>query len=137
MKRVIALVTLIVLAAPSIALAQMAPASGQKTLAATMNIYAFPTKGQGASQQSQDEAASYQYAVQNTGVDLFQLQQQAAAQAQQSATATGAVKGAAAGLLIGNRKKKEAQAPATAEQLTNFKKAFSVCMQAKNYMVQY
>ena len=26
---------------------------------------------------------------------------------------------------------------ATAEQLTNFKKAFSVCMQAKDYMVQY
>lgn len=178
MKRVIALVTLIVLAAPSIALAQMAPASsGQKTLAATMNIYAFPTKGQSASQQSEDEAACYQYAVQNTGVDPFQLQQQSAAQAQQTAAAqqqakqagegaaaTGAVKGAAAGaligsvshgassgqgaaygaaagLLIGNRKKKEAQAQATqqatAEQLTNFKKAFSVCMQAKNYMVQY
>ena len=138
MKRVIALVTLIVLAAPSISLAQMAPASGQKTLAATMNIYAFPTKGQDASQQSQDEAACYQYAVQNTGVDLLKLQQQAAAQAQQSAAATGAVKGAAAGALIGNRKKKEAQAQATAEQLTNFKKAFiSVCMQAKNYMVQY
>jgi uncharacterized protein YcfJ len=188
MKPLIAVLTLIVLAAPSIALAQFAPASsGQKTLAATMNVYAFPTKGQDASQQSQDEAACYQYAVQNTGVDPFQLQQQSAAQAQQTAAAqqqaqqagqgaaaAGAVKGAAAGaligsvshgassgqgaaygaaagLIVGNRKKKEAQAQATqqatqqgaamqqatAEQLTNFKKAFSVCMQAKDYMVQY
>ena len=188
MKRVIALVALFLLAAPSIALAQVAPASsGQKTLAATMNIYAFPSKGQSASQQSEDEAACYQYAVQNTGVDPFQLQQQAAAQAQQTAaaqqqakqagegaaakgavkgaaagaligsvahgatTGQGAAYGAAAGLIVGNRRKKEAQAQATqqatqqgaamqqatAEQMTNFKKAFSVCMEAKNYMVKY
>ena len=115
-KPLIAVLTLIVLAAPSIALAQFAPASsGQKTLAATMNVYAFPTKGQDASQQSQDEAACYQYGVQNTGTDPFQLQQQSAAQAQQTAAAqqqakqagqgaaaTGAVKGAAAGALIGS-----------------------------------
>ena len=45
MKRLIAIVALIVLATPPIALAQMAPASsGQKSLAATMNIYAFPTQ---------------------------------------------------------------------------------------------
>jgi len=188
MKRLIAILILIVMSAPTVLLAQMAPASsGQKTLAATMNIYAFPTKGQSASQQSEDEAACYQYAVQNTGVDPFQLQKQAQAQQQQTAAAqqqaqqagqgaaaTGAVKGAAAGaligsvahgasagegaaygaaagLLIGHRKKQEAQAQATQqatqqgaanqqatqEQLTNFKKAFSVCMQAKNYMVQY
>jgi hypothetical protein len=186
-KPLIAVLILIVLVAPSVALAQVAPPSGQKTLAATMNVYAFPTKGQDASQQSQDEAACYQYAQQNTGTDPFQLQQQAAAQAQQTAAAqqqaqqagqgaaaTGAVKGAAAGalvgsvshgassgqgaaygaaagLIVGNRRKKEAQAQATAqagqqgaamqqataEQLTNFKKAFSVCMEAKNYMVQY
>lgn len=188
MKRVIANVLLIVVAGSSIALAQMPPAtSGQKTLAATMNVYAFPSKGQSASQQSEDEAACYQYAVQNTGVDPFQLQQQAAAQAQQTAaaqqqakqagegaaakgavkgaaagaligsvahgatTGQGAAYGAAAGLIVGNRRKKEAQAQATqqatqqgaamqqatAEQMTNFKKAFSVCMEAKNYMVKY
>ena len=188
MKRVIAVLTLVVLAGPTLLLAQMAPASaGQKSLAATMNIYAFPTKGQSPSQQSEDEAACYQYALQQTGVDPFQLQQQAAAQQQQAAAAqqqaaqagqgaaaAGAVKGAAAGaligsvahgasagegaaygaaagLLIGNRRKKEAQAEAqqqaaqqsaaiqqgTQAQMTDFKKAFSVCMQAKNYMVQY
>lgn len=186
MKRVIAIVILIVMAVPSVALAQVAPASGQKTLAATMNIYAFPTKGQTPAQQSEDEAACYQYAVQNTGTDPFALQKQSqqqaqqteaakqqAAQAGQGAGAAGAVKGAAAGALIGEiasddagkgaaygaaagliagrRKKEKAQAQATKqveqqgaqaqaatqEQLTNFKKAFGVCMQAKNYMVQY
>ena len=188
MKKLVALAFAIVLAAPVSLFAQMAPASsGQKSLAATMNIYAFPTKGQSASQQSEDEAACYQFAVQNTGVDPFQLQQQAAAQQQQAAAAqqqaaqagqgaaaAGAVKGAAAGaligsvahgassgegaaygaaagLLIGHRRQKEAQQQAqqqaaaqsaaiqqgTQEQMTNFKKAFSVCMQAKNYMVQY
>lgn len=187
MKRAIALVSLIVLAAPPVALAQTAPASGQKTLAATMNIYAFPTKGQAPEQQSQDEAACYSYSVQQTGVDPFQLQKQAEAQAQQTAAAKqqaqqagqgaaakGAVKGAAAGaligsvsngstsgqgaaygaaagVLVGHRRKKEAQQEATQaaeqqgqqaqaatkEQGENFKKAFSVCMEAKNYMVKY
>jgi uncharacterized protein YcfJ len=188
MKRIFASVTLIVMTVPSVVLAQMAPASsGQKSLAATMNIYAFPTKGQSSSQQSEDEAACYTSGVQQTGVDPFQLQQQAQAQQQQAAAAQqqakqagqgdaakgavggaamgaligsvahgasageGAAYGAAAGLLIGHRRQKEAQQQAqasatqqaqanqqaTQEQMTNFKKAFSVCLQAKNYMVQY
>jgi hypothetical protein len=171
----------------SVALAQTAtaPPTGQKTLAATMNIYAFPTKGQLPEQQSQDEAACYTYAVQNVGTDPFQLQKQAeaqqaqtdaakqqAAQAGKGAGATGAVKGAVvgtavgavagdagkgaaigatAGVVAGRRKGKAAEQQstqaaeqqgqqaqaATAEQLTNFKKAFSVCLEAKNYMVKY
>lgn len=187
MKRAI-VVTLIVVATPFIALAQVDPASsGQKTLAATMNIYAFPTKGQAAAQQSEDEAACYTYGVQQTGVDPFQLQKQAQAQQQQTAAAkqqaqqagqgaaaAGAVKGAAAGaligsvahgatsgqgaaygaaagLIVGHRRKEEAQKQATQqaeqqgqqaqaatqEQSDNFKKAFSVCLEAKSYMVKY
>lgn len=170
-----------------VSLAQVAPASGgQKTLAATMNVYAFPSKGQAPEQQSQDEAACYQYAVQSTGVDPFSLQKQAQQQAQQTeqakqqaqqagagAGASGAVKGAAAGALIGEiasddpgegaaigaaagliagrRRKSAAQAQATQQaetqgqqaqaatqqQMDNFKKAFSVCMEAKSYMVKY
>ncbi len=186
MRRTIAAVLTLALAAP-VALGQ-APAqpTGQKTLAATMNVYAFPTKGQAAEQQSQDEAACYQYAVQNTGTDPFQLQKQAQAQQQQAAAqkqqiaeagkgagAAGAVGGAAAGALIGEiasddagagaaygaaagaivarrrtrEKKQEAtqqveqqaqQAQqATAQQLDNFKKAFSVCLEAKGYMVKF
>jgi len=181
-------VTLLFLAA-SLAAAQtppVAPASGQKTLAATMNVYVFPTAGETPAQQSTDEAACYQWAVQNTGTDPFQLQkqsqqqqaqaqqaQQQAAQTGQGAGASGAVKGAAAGALIGEiasddagkgaaygaaagmiagrRKGKEAQQQAsaqaqqqgqqtqaaTAQQLDGFKKAFSVCLEAKKYMVKY
>lgn len=183
-RAMVAIAVMLAVGAP-LAWAQGAP-TGQKTLAATMNVYAFPQKGQAAEQQSQDEAACYQWAVQNTGTDPFDLQKQAAAQTQQTeqakqqaqqagkgAGAQGAVKGAAAGALIGEiasddagkgaaygaaagviagrRKGKSAQAQATqqaeaqgqqaqaatAEQLTNFKKAFSVCLEGKGYLVKY
>jgi hypothetical protein len=63
----------------------------------------------------------------------------------------GAAWGAAAGAVRGRRKGREANAQAqaqaadqaeqreegTAEQLANFKKAFSVCLEAKEYMVKY
>lgn len=63
----------------------------------------------------------------------------------------GAAWGAAAGAVRGRRKGKEAQQQAqqqaasqaeqreevTEEQLTNFKNAFSVCLEAKEYMVKY
>jgi hypothetical protein len=114
MKKTICTLMMVALLAPLPSLAQTPPPSGQKTLAATMNVYAFPTKGQDASTQSQDEAACYQYAQQNTGTDPFQLQKQSEAQKQQAAAAQeqakqagagagakGAVKGAAAGALIG------------------------------------
>jgi hypothetical protein len=80
-KRIsIVIAAMLALGAP-LAWAQQAP-TGQKTLAATMNVYAFPQKGQAPEQQSQDEAACYQWATQNTGTDPFELQKQAAAQAQ-------------------------------------------------------
>jgi hypothetical protein len=162
------------------------PPSGQKTLAATMNVYVFPTTGQTPEVQSQDEAACYNWAVQNTGTDPFELSKQAqqqaqqteqakqqAAQAGQGAGAAGAVRGAAVGALIGEiadddpgkgaaygaaaglvrgrrrgrAAQQQAQASAeqqgqqaqaaTAEQLANFKKAFSVCLEAKKYMVKF
>jgi hypothetical protein len=186
-NRIVAGLMLIALGAPTAAWAQIAPASSGKSLAATLNVYAFPTKGQSSSQQSEDEAACYQYAVQQTGVNPFQVQQQATANQQQAAAAQqqaaqagqggaakgavggaavgaligsvahgasageGAAWGAAAGLLIGHRRQKEAQQEAQASatqqaqanqqatnaQMSDFKKAFSVCLQAKNYMVQY
>jgi hypothetical protein len=152
-------------------------ADDQKSLSSTIEVYVFPTEGQDASQQSRDEAECYQWAVQNTGVDPFDLakqaeqqQQQAAAaqqevaQAGQGAGAKGAVGGAAAGALIGEiaygaaagaivarRRTRRAKAEAseqveqqsqqaqkaTAEQIENFKKAFSVCLEAKEYMVKF
>ena len=158
----------------------------QKTLASTMNVYVFPAEGQDAAQQSKDEAECYQWAVQNTGVDPFDLAKQAEQQKQQTeqqkqqaaqvgkgAGATGAVGGAAvgaligeiasddagkgaaygaaAGLIAGRRRGAAAQQQATAqveqqgqqaqqataEQISNFKKAFSVCLEAKDYLVKF
>ena len=153
------------------------PASAQKTLSATLNVYVFPQQGQNASQQSKDESECYSWAVKNTGSDPFQLQKQAQAQAQaqaQNANTTsgsavrGAAGGAAAGALIGGiagdagkgaaigaasgavinrRRARKAQESneaaisssqqATAEQMANFKKAFSACLEAKKYMVKF
>jgi len=163
-----------------------APAAPPKTLAATLNVYVFPTTGQTPQQQSTDEATCYNWAVQNTGTDPFQLQKQAQQQAQQTEQAKqqvaqsgqgagikgavggaavgalvgeiasddagkGAAYGAAAGAVISRRRTKAAKAEATqqveqqgqqaqqatAEQIANFKKAFSVCLEGNKYMVKY
>ncbi len=161
-------------------------AEGQKTLAATMNVYVFPTEGQDSGTQSKEEAECYNWAVENTGTDPFQLAKQAEAAKQQAAQtkeqakqagkgagAKGAVGGAAVGALIGEiadddagkgaaygaaagmissrRRAKRGQQQAsqqadqqvaqtqqyTQESLEKFKKAFSVCLEAKKYMVKY
>ena len=160
--------------------------TGQKTLAATVGLYVFPNAGQTPETQSKDEGDCYNWAVQNTGTDPFQLGKQAeanqaaAAQAQQQAAgagagagARGAVRGAAAGALVGEiasddagegaaigaaagvvagrRRGKQAQAQAqaqveqttqanqqaTAQAMDGFKKAFSVCLESKKYMVKF
>ena len=180
MRRAIAATLLACLIAPSITMAQ------QKSLAATLNVYVFPTQGQSSSQESEDEASCFQWAQQNTGVNPFTLQQQEQQQQQQSAQqqqkiqqsgagagAAGAVGGAAAGALIGGisghsasaaagygaaagflfarrraREKKEQASQqasqqsqqasqSTSQEMGNFKKAFSCCLKAKNYMVEY
>ena len=110
MKKIVFAALLIMIASQLSSRAQTAPASSQKSLAATLGIYVFPSQGQSASQQSQDEAACYKWAVQNTGVDPFnaakqneqqQAQAQATAQSGQGQGARGAARGAAAGALIG------------------------------------
>ena len=166
--------------------APVAPASGQKSLAATLSVYVFPTQGQAPDQQSKDEAECYQWAVTNTGSDPFEVEKQQAAGAQQTEAAKqqaskagkgaglkGAVGGAAAGALIGEianddagegaawgaaagavggrmrarsqQKQATQQVVAQSEQarqasqtqIENFKKAFSVCLEAKQYMVKF
>lgn len=189
MKLQTALMILVAFAATSLADGQAEsaqPAGTQKSLAATLNVYVFPTKGQAADQQSQDEASCYTWAVQNSGSDPFALQKQAGQQQQQTeqaeqqisdagkgAGAKGAVGGAAAGALIGEiagndvgtsaaygaaagaiiarRRARQQQeqatqrleqqsqqaTQATQQQMENFKKAFSVCLEAKDYLVKY
>ena len=157
-----------------------------KTLAATLDVFVFPSDGQAADQQSKDESECYSWAADSTKSDPFQLQKDnEAAQAQaeqqvaqtkqatQGAGAKGAVKGAAAGAVIGevtggdagdsavmgaaavgissrrrarsanHQAEQQAQQQTTAsnqateEQIGNFKKAFSVCLEAKEYMVKF
>ena len=180
MKNFITLIILF-LVATSTAFAQ-----GGSTLASTMDVYVFPTEGQESDQQSQDEAACYEWAVTNAGADPFELQKQseanteqteqavaAAQQSGQGAGVRGAARGAAAGAIIGEiadddasqgaaygaaagaiRGRRQARAAkeeateqavqqgeakqeATEEQIGNFKKAFSVCLEAKDYLVKY
>jgi pyruvoyl-dependent arginine decarboxylase (PvlArgDC) len=156
------------------------------SLASTLDVYVFPSSGQEASQQSKDESECYQWAVNNAGVDPFDLAKQQTASEQQAqaemqaaeqagkgsklrgalgGAAVGAVVGevasddagegaawgAAAGVLRGRRKGRQAEEAAveqaeqaqetreahSEEELSNFKKAFSVCLEAKEYMVKY
>ena len=85
-----------------------------KTLAATMDVYVFPAAGQKSEQQSTEEVTCYNWAVENTGNDPFQLakedaanreqaakSKQAAAQTGRGAGTRGALRGAAVGALIG------------------------------------
>lgn len=104
-----------VLVFPAVSMAQ-AP-----SLAATMEMYVFPTTGQDSSQQSKDESECYNWAVSNVGTDPFELEKQEQANQQQAQAAAQA----------------EQQAAATQQQLNNFKNAFSVCLEAKEYMVKY
>ena len=90
---------------------------GGKTLASTLEVYVFPTDGQAADQQSKDEAECYSWAASNTGNDPFELQKESE---RQQAKEQGA-----------------AQQQAIAEQIGNFKNAFGVCLEAKDYMVKF
>ena len=169
-----------------VATGAVAQGSGQQSLAATVGVYVFPGAGQEASVQSQDEAACYQWAVSNTGIDPFEVQKQQAAQQEQAAAAQqqasqpprgsgarGAVRGAAAGALVGEiadddagkgaaygaavgavagrrrgrAEQQQAQQQVQAQsqqaqqysedQLGNFRKAFSACLEAKQYVVKF
>jgi len=177
--------TFLIAFSPTLAPAQEGP-TGQKTLAATVGLFVFPTEGQASDRQSRDEAECYAWAVDNTKSDPFDLAKRAeqeksdsnqakqqVAQSGQGAGAVGAIKGAAVGALIGEiasndpgggaawgaaaglvasrRRVRRGQAQATqqieatsqqsqqatAGQIEGFKKAFSVCLEAKKYMVRF
>ncbi len=110
-----------------------AAASAQtQSLGSTMDVFIFPSEGQDSGQQSKDEAACYEWADGNTGTDPFELAKQEQADEQQAQTDQQAAQQAGTG--SGAR---GALRGATEQQLANFKKAFSVCLEAKEYMVKY
>jgi outer membrane lipoprotein SlyB len=164
----------------------LAAKDSRQTLASAIDVYVFPAEGQDSSQQSKDESVCYNWAVDNTGNDPFDLAKQsetdqqqaqadmeAAGQSQRGAGRRTAVRGAAAGAVIGEiasddagkgaaygaaagavagrRRSRAAQQQAQAQiaaeaqqneeitthQTENFKKAFSACMEAKDYTVKY
>ena len=157
-----------------------------QSLGSALDIYVFPAQGQDSSQQSQDEATCYDWAVDNSGVDPFEAQKESdtaasesGAQQNQPASAArgsgarGALRGAAAGAVVGeivdddagkgaawgaaaggihsrrqSRSEAEKANQAAAHQSTQaaqeadaqiqeFRKAFSVCLEAKEYMVKF
>ena len=146
MKRLI-LITFLIALLFSIGVAQE---SGE-TLASTLEVFVFPSAGQAADQQSKDESECYSWAASNTGSDPFELQKQSEQQAQQTEQQVAQAKSATQGAVAGRRRSRAAsqqaqqqaqqqaaaQQQATAEQVDNFKKAFSVCLEANDYMVKY
>jgi hypothetical protein len=92
-----------------------------QSLGSTMDMFIFPAQGQDSSQQSKDEAACYEWAVGNAGVDPFSLAKQEEANQQQAQAAAQA----------------EQREEAAEQQLVNFTNAFSVCLEAKEYRVKY
>ena len=96
-----------------------------QSLASTMKVYVFPKTGQPAEQQSQDEAACYDWAVTNAGVDPFELKKELQANQQQAQAEQQAAAQASQ------------REQATRQEMDNFRKAFSVCLEAKDYMVKY
>jgi hypothetical protein len=160
--------------------------AADQSLASTIEVYVFPKAGQTDAEQATHEASCYEWAVENTGNDPFDLARQdqaAAEQAQDTAASAqqstqgsgvrGAARGAAVGAVVGeiadddagkgaawgaalggvsSRRRSRAQAgqasqqadaqyqtqtQATEEDLENFKKAFSVCLEAQEYLVKY
>jgi len=86
--------------------------SGNATaLARQLGLYVFPAKGQSATQQTNDEAACYNWAVQQTGINPMAPAPSADSAAKvwmakmnsatQGAAVVGGAKGAAAGTAIG------------------------------------
>jgi uncharacterized protein YcfJ len=157
------------------------------TLSEGVGVFVFPADGQDAAQQSRDEAECYNWAVDRTGAEPFELArraeresanaERAAARAQQAgrgSTAGDALAGAATGALIGRvfgskrtsrsaaragaitgsiagsaqrqatqaREARSAamatrRAEATEAQIDNFRKAFSTCLEANDYVARF
>ncbi len=120
--------------------------------------YVYPAKGQSPEKQKSDEAACYQWAVQQTGVDPAKP---AAAPAQPAGPTGARVRGAAAGATVGaitgndrsdaavagavgaasaqrgqKRQQAQAQQQQTSQQQAAFQKARGACLEGRGYTVK-
>lgn len=120
--------------------------------------YVYPAKGQSPQKQKSDEAACYQWAVQQTGFDPAKPPP---APAQPTGPTGARVRGAAAGATVGaitgndrsdaavagavgaasaqrgqKRQAAKAQSAQTSEQQASFQKARGVCLEGRGYTVK-
>ena len=166
MRRTTVLTLMAALLAPAAAFCQDSTATAGTLPGATLNVYAFPAAGQSAEQHVEDERSCYAWAVESSGVDPLAMAQQPPRQELKAPEAPPEVKqsGASAGSpgqLIGAIAYPKDHVPAISEltagqlvarhrarekrlsemflssRVTNFKKAFSACLKAKSYIVEY
>jgi hypothetical protein len=120
--------------------------------------FVYPAKGQSPQKQKSDEAACYQWAVQQTGFDPAKP---AAAPAQPTGPTGARVRGAAAGATVGaitgndrsdaavagavgaasaqrgqKRQQARAQEQQTTQQQASFQKARGACLEGRGYTVK-
>ena len=144
---VVALVALV--AMQGVQAEEASESDGQKALSTTLGIYVFPEKDQSAEQQSLDEVGCYEWAVKQTGSDPFELkkqaeQQKAQAEELQAHKKSGRQKRGLRGRRQKKKQAKQQQAVDQAQQASaetqqkqgEFKKAFSACLEAKEYTVK-
>jgi len=121
--------------------------------------YVYPAKGQSPQKQKSDEAACYQWAVQQSGFDPAKPPPAPAAQpaVQPGTRLRGAAAGATVGAITGNdrsdaavagavgaasaqrgqkRQAARAQSAQTSEQQASFQKARGVCLEGRGYTVK-
>jgi len=124
--------------------------------------YVYPAKGQSPQQQQSDEAACYQWAVQQSGFDPARAPQTAPPPQTATGSAPGAgVRGAARGAVVGeiiaddagagaaagavaargqsrrqNQAAQQQQQAATSQQQQSFARARAACLEGRGYTVK-
>ncbi len=90
-----------VLAGRTMAQSQKAAVQPKASPAASIGLFVYPTKGQTAQQQANDENACYTAAKQQTGIDPTAPPPPQQVEAQKGGGAKGAARGAAGGAAVG------------------------------------
>ncbi len=128
------------------------PSQESSNVASTLQVYAYPKANQTPGMQSQDESECYQWAQGQGAPPEQQGAQQstneagmgtAAAGSSGSAAVAGNPEGATSSAAAGHHKKKKAQQESDKEQQTqqapatdNVKRAYSACMESRNYTIK-
>jgi len=110
--------------------------TGPKTLVATMGVYVYPTKGQTPEQRSMEEVECYDWAVDQTQTDPTDLAKQADGAAAVAIAARRKTRKAKTDTSEQIEEQSQAAQQAAQKQLDNYKKAFAVCLETQDCMVE-